>query len=131
MSVNAIGTYGASYYQAMHRANTSKNLISGLKTSASSSDPMSAVYNSLKDSALMKTNGYKALVKSYYSQKASEISDKVSSSAEEIKNAKSENDTQKALEKAKETLNNLTYNASGTVTAENAASSGILLNMQI
>lgn len=133
MAVNGIGTYGAAYYQSMYRANTSKSLISGINKSVSnSSDPMSSLYNTLKDSALYKTTGYKSLVKSYYAQKSAEMSEKVSEATENIKNSKTEEDTEKAVQKAKETLNNMTYNASGVVTfSENAASSGVLLNMQI
>ncbi len=132
MSVNGIGTYGAAYYQSMYRANTSKNLISGLKSSvSSSSDPMSSLYNTLKDSALYKTTGYRSLVKSYYAQKSEEVSEKVSESADSLKNAKTAEDTEDAVQKAKETLGNITYNASGVAFSENAASSGTILNMQI
>jgi sugar-specific transcriptional regulator TrmB len=132
MSVNGIGTYGAAYYQSMYRANTSKNLISGLKSSvSSSSDPMSSLYNTLKDSALYKTTGYRSLVKSYYAQKSEEVSEKVSESADSLKNAKTAEDTEDAVQKAKETLSNITYNASGVAFSENAASSGTILNMQI
>ena len=127
MAIGGIGSYSASFYRTMYTAGTNKNIISGMSTSVSSkSDPMSALYSTLKDSALFKTKGYQSLVKTYYSQQAENMKEEANAAADSFKD-----DSEQAVQKAKETLSNITYNASGVTFAENSVSSGSLLNMQI
>ncbi len=121
MAINGIGTYGVSYYKTMYSANTAKNLLSGMsKMTNSASDPLASMYKNLSNSALYKTKGYRSLVNAYCAKKANELQ------------AQQEENVAELSEKKDEPLKNLTYNASGTVSAtENGAVSGLLLNMQI
>ncbi len=129
MAVNGLGTYNASYYQSMYSAKSTKNLLSGMNKSVySSSDPLSSIYNNLSNSALYKTTGYRSLVNAYCKKQMANLEAETEENLSKIEGKETEISEE---EKAEETLNNLSYNASGVVFGENSDSSGMFLNMQI